>query len=109
MHVVVVTIDIKPGSKDEFVAATLENARNSVAHEPGCYQFDVVQDEQKPSRIYLYEVYRDKSAFEVHMNMSHYLAWRDIVKDLFATPPVLSAGRNLFPSDAVCEHRKPAR
>ncbi len=109
MHVVVVTIDIKLDARERFVAATLENARNSVAHEPGCYQFDVVQDDQKTSRIYLYEVYRDKAAFESHMQMPHYFAWRDAVTELFASPPVLGAGPNLFPGDAVCEQRKPAR
>jgi quinol monooxygenase YgiN len=109
MHVVVVTIDVKLEAKDGFVAATLENARSSVAGEPGCSQFDVVQDERNPTRIYLYEVYRDKAAFEIHMTMAHYFAWRDTVKDLFAAPPVLGAGRNLFPADAVCEQRKPTR
>ena len=64
MHIVIVTIDVKPEVTDRFITAMLENARNSVELEPGCLRFDVVRDEQNPNRIYLYEVYRDKSAFD---------------------------------------------
>ncbi len=103
MHVVVVTIDVKPDVVERFAAATVENARNSVIHEAGCFRFDVVRDEQHPNRIYLYEVYRDKAAFDTHMTMPHYFAWRDAVKDWLAAPPVLGCGPNLFPMDADWE------
>lgn len=99
MHVVVVTIDIKPDYAEPFVAAMLENARNSTLREPGCLRFDVVQDAKWPNRFYLYEVYRDQAAFDAHMQMPHYFAWRDTVKDWFAAPPVLGCGPNLFPTD----------
>ena len=100
MHIVIVTIDIKPELTDRFIAAMLENAKNSVTLEPGCFRFDVARDEQNPNRIYLYEAYKDKSAFDAHVKMPHYHAWRDTVKDWFAAPPVLGRGPNLFPADA---------
>ena len=100
MHVVVVTIDIKPDVVERFIAAMVENARNSVACEAGCLRFDVIRDERTPNRIYLYEVYRDKAAFDTHMTMRHYFSWRDTVKDWFAAPPVLGCGPNVFPADA---------
>jgi len=100
MYVLVVTIDIKPGFKEQFVAAMLEDARGSVANEPGCLRFDVIQDEQNANRIYLYEVYRDKSAFDAHTQTPHFIKWRDTVKDWLASPPVVGTGSNIFPSDA---------
>jgi autoinducer 2-degrading protein len=99
MHIVMVTIDIKSEFMDRFITAMLENATSSVTVEPGCFRFDVVRDEQNRNRVYLYEVYKDKAAFDVHVKMPHYHAWRDTVKDWFAAPPVLARGLNLFPMD----------
>jgi quinol monooxygenase YgiN len=105
MHVVVVTIDIKPDAVERFLAAMVENAQNSLAHEAGCLRFDVIRDERIPNRIYLYEVYRDQAAFAAHMTMPHYLAWKETVKDWFAAPPVLGCGPNVFPGDADWDRR----
>ena len=100
MHVLVVTINIKPGFKERFVAAMLDDARGSVGSEAGCVRFDVIQDEQEPNRIYLYEVYADRAAFDVHLTTPHFLKWNETVKDWFASPPVVGAGPSLFPSDS---------
>ncbi len=100
MYALVVTIDIKPGQKDPFIAAMLDDARGSVHNEPGCIRFDIIQDEHDVNRIYLYEVYADRAAFDAHMNTPHFLAWQDTVKDWFAKPPVVGSGPSIFPLDA---------
>ena len=100
MYALVVTIDIKPGFKEQFIEAMLEDARGSVTREPGCLRFDVIQDEQNANRIYLYEVYADKAAFDAHTKAPHFITWRDTVQDWFASPPVVGSGPNIFPFDA---------
>jgi quinol monooxygenase YgiN len=100
MYVLVVTIDIKAGFKERFVEAILEDARGSVTNEPGCVRFDVIQDEERPDRIYLYEVYTSKTAFDAHTQTPHFLRWRDTVKDWFASPPIVGKGPNVFPADS---------
>ncbi len=99
MYVLVVTIDIKPDRKDAFIAAMLDDARGSVRNEPGCVRFDVMQDEHNVNRIYLYEVYADRAAFDAHTKTPHFLTWQDAVKDWFATPPVVGSGPSIFPTD----------
>jgi (4S)-4-hydroxy-5-phosphonooxypentane-2,3-dione isomerase len=99
MHILVVTIDIKPQFREQFLAAMLDDARGSVADEPGCVRFDVIQDEKDANRIYLYEVYQDRTAFEYHMTTPHFLKWRDATKDWFVSPPVVGSGPNIFPSN----------
>lgn len=99
MYVLVVTIDIKPGFEEKFVAEMLDDARGSVRNEPGCVRFDIVQDEKEPNRIHLYEVYKDRAAFDTHMTMAHFLKWKDAVQDWFAAPPVVGAGPSIFPAD----------
>ncbi len=99
MYVLVVTIHIKPGCADRFVAAMLDDACGSVGSEPGCVRFDVIQDEKEPNRIYLYEVYKDRAAFDFHMTTPHFLRWNETVRDWLASPPVVGAGPNIFPAD----------
>ncbi len=109
MHVLVVTIDIKPAFKDKFLAAMLDDARGSVGNEPGCVRFDIIQDDKKPNRIYLYEVYKDRAAFDVHMTTPHFLRWNETVKDWFASPPVVGSGPSIFPADADRSRNRKAR
>ena len=49
----------------DFLAATLVNARASLA-EPGVLRFDVVCDEADPAHVVLTEVYRDEEAAAAH-------------------------------------------
>lgn len=94
-----VTLQIKPERLDAFLEAMLQNASSAVRDEPGCLRFDVVQDQEDPNRIYLYEVYRDEAALDAHRQSPHYLKWRDTVQDWYAAPAVRRLGRNVFPSD----------
>jgi quinol monooxygenase YgiN len=100
MYVLSVTIDIKPGYKEKFIAEMLEDARGSVRNEPDCVRFDVIQDEKEPNRIFLYEVYTDRAAFAYHMITPHFLKWKETTQDWFAAPPVVGIGQSIFPSDA---------
>ena len=99
MYTLLVTIEIKPEFRDRFVEEMVLNAKGAVEDEPGCFQFDVVQDANDPNKLYLYEVYRDRAAFEAHLQAPHFLRWRDAVKDWRAAPQQSVTGHNLFPSD----------
>jgi quinol monooxygenase YgiN len=98
MYIVHVHIQIKSGSEDAFIAATLENARNSV-REPGIARFDFLRDTADPSRFVLVEVYRDTDAAVRHKETKHYAVWRDTVADMMAEPRVGTKYQNLFPGD----------
>jgi len=81
MFVILAPIQIKEGFREKFVEAMVEDARDSVAHEPGCLRFDVIQDAGDPNRIWVYEVYKDEKAFEAHMQTPHFLKWKQTVAD----------------------------
>ena len=57
MFIAHVFVDVKPEKVDAFKAATLENARNST-QEPGIARFDVIQQQDDPTKFVLVEVYR---------------------------------------------------
>ena len=65
MFVVHVHVHVKPESIDAFKQASLTNARESVK-EPGVARFDVVQQQDDPSRFVLVEVYRSLEANAAH-------------------------------------------
>jgi ATP-dependent Clp protease ATP-binding subunit ClpC len=74
-HVVLVQVTIRPEMSEEFEAALLHNARESVRRDPGCLRFDVSQDKEHPSRWVLYEVYENPQAHAVHRQSPHFLAY----------------------------------
>jgi autoinducer 2-degrading protein len=85
MLVVHVHVHVIAAHVDAFKAATVENARQSLA-EPGIARFDVVQQIDDPTRFVLVEVYRSVEATAAHKETRHYQVWRDAVADMMATP-----------------------
>ena len=83
MLVVHVHVHVKPECVDAFKPATLTNARESLK-EPGVARFDVVQQQDDPTRFVLVEVYRDANAAGAHKEMKHYPVWRDAVAPMMA-------------------------
>lgn len=85
MYIVSVTIFVKPEFADPFVAATLDNARNT-RKEPGNVRFDVARCADDPGRFLLYEAYHTLEDFKAHQQMPHYFRWRDAVTNWMAQP-----------------------
>lgn len=98
MFVVHVFVHVKPDQIESFKTATLENARNSV-QEPGIARFDVLQQQDDPSRFVLVEVYRTKDDPAKHKETAHYQKWRDTVTDMMAEPRSSIKYANLFPDE----------
>jgi (4S)-4-hydroxy-5-phosphonooxypentane-2,3-dione isomerase len=98
MLVALVYVHIKPEYLEAFKEATLENARNSV-QEPGVARFDVIQQEDDPTRFVLVEVYRDAEAPARHKETAHYAKWRSVAEDMMAEPRSGIRYQSLFPGD----------
>ena len=75
MHIVLVLATVKPELLEEFEQSLLHNARESVAHDPGCLRFDVSQSQDDPTRWVLHEVYTDAGAHALHRQSAHFLAY----------------------------------
>ena len=97
MLVVHVFVQVKPESVERFVAATLENARNSV-REPGVVRFDVLRQEDDPTRFVFVEIYRTPEDPARHKATPHYAAWRDAVEPMMAEPRRSVKYSALFPA-----------
>jgi quinol monooxygenase YgiN len=99
MLVVHVHVHVKPEHVEAFKQVTLANARESLK-EPGVARFDVVQQQDDPSRFVLVEGYRDTAAAAAHKETKHYPVWRDAVAPMMAEPRFSVKFSNVFPDDA---------
>jgi autoinducer 2-degrading protein len=97
MLVVHVHVRVRPGRADDFLAASRENARASLA-EPGVLRFDVIQDQEDPEHVVLVEVYRDGDASAAHKQTGHYATWRDRVAEMMAEPRTSQKYSAVFPA-----------
>jgi len=98
MLIVHVFVHVKFDHLEAFEAATLENARNSV-REPGIARFDVIRQQDDPTRFVLVEVYRTADDPARHKETAHYQKWRDTVTEMMAEPRTSVKYTNVFPDE----------
>lgn len=98
MFIVHVFVNVKAEQVEAFRSATVENARNSMK-EPGIARFDVIQQQDEPTRFVLVEVYHTRDDPALHKETAHYQKWRDTVADMMAEPRTSIKYRNVFPDE----------
>ena len=81
MFAVTVTFVVKEQHIGDFEDVMKAQAINSLTREVGCHHFDVCFDSSDKSRVFLYELYTDKAAFEAHLKTDHFLNFDSTVKD----------------------------
>lgn len=99
MLIVHVHVHVKPEYIEAFKAASIENAQSSVL-EPGVVRFDVLQQQDDPSRFVLVEIYRTEEDPARHKETAHYLKWRDTVAEMMAQPRGSVKYTAIFPDES---------
>ena len=85
MIATLVFVDVKPENVEDFRKITLYNHENS-RKEAGNVRFDVLQDNNDPTKFVLYEVFASEEAAAFHKTTEHYLKWRETVAPYMASP-----------------------
>ena len=80
MIALVVSLRVKPGHRDDFLAAITKNAKATFTDEPGCHYFDVNVDTADDHHFVFYELYTDEAAVDTHRTTPHYAEWRAAVE-----------------------------
>jgi autoinducer 2-degrading protein len=99
MHIIHVFLHVKADKIEAFKTLTLDNARNS-RKEPGCVRFDVLQQQDDPTKFEFVEIYKDVSDLDHHKTTEHYARWSDGVGDLLVEPRTRNLLTNVDPADA---------
>ena len=98
MLVVHIRVHVKPECVEAFKEATRLNARLSLL-ELGVLRFDVLQQQDDPTRFVLVEVYRRAEAAAEHKETPHYPVCRDTVAPMMAEARFSVKFDNVFPDD----------
>jgi autoinducer 2-degrading protein len=98
MLIVHVHVRVKADQAEAFRAVSIENAKQSVK-EPGVARFDVIQQQDDPTRFVLVEVYRTADDPAGHKETAHYKKWRDTVESMMAEPRTSVKYINVFPDE----------
>ncbi len=98
MFIVHVFVHVKAEQVESFKRATMANSRASL-QEPGIARFDVIQQQDDPTRFVLVEVYRTPEAAAQHKETAHYQTWRDTVAEMMAEPRTSIKFHNVYPDD----------
>jgi autoinducer 2-degrading protein len=83
-YVVAVEFRLKDGAAGAFMPVIRAQAKNSLEREPGCLHFDVCTDPDDPGRVFLYEIYTDRAAFDAHRGTDHYAGFTEASTPLIA-------------------------
>jgi quinol monooxygenase YgiN len=84
MRAILAYLTAKPGKEAEFKEQMIAQARRCLANEPGCLQFDVVQDPKNTARLVMLEVYKDDDAIKAHQESQHFKDFRPVIQELVA-------------------------
>jgi autoinducer 2-degrading protein len=81
---ITVAFELVEGAFPEFHRLVAENAALSVGLEPDCLRFDVLTpaDAVVPTHVFLYEIYRDRAAFDLHLASDHFRQFDQRSRDL---------------------------
>ena len=97
-YVQVAEIEVDPVQIDAYRAAMQEQIDAAIRNEPGVLVLYAVSEKHNPTHVKVFEVYRDRSAYEAHLGSDHFKKYKTSVdkmvkslKLMQATPIMLGA------------------
>jgi quinol monooxygenase YgiN len=94
----VAEIEVDPAQLDAYRTAVKEQIDAAIRKEPGVLVLYAVSEKDKPNSVKVFEIYRDRSAYEAHLDSDHFKKYKGTVatmvkslKLLQATPIALGA------------------
>ena len=81
---VTVKFEVLRQHSQEFLMLVKQNAVTSVAMEPECLRFDILQssDNGVLVEIFLYELYVSRQSFDYHLSSSHFVNFDSATKHM---------------------------
>lgn len=104
VFIVHVSIKVKEEHIAAFKEATIENAEKSL-NETGVARFDVLQQQDDPTKFLLVEVYYTSEDQLKHRETEHFKKWRATITNLIAEPYQFIKYDNVFPHELGWDSR----
>jgi autoinducer 2-degrading protein len=98
MYAVLAKVTVQPEHVERFLRY-LDADRKGTIEEAGCLRFDVLRDRTTPNVFYLYEIYRDQAAYDLHRQQPYLQAMFKEAGDTLACPPEGYFADTMWPSE----------
>lgn len=89
LFAITVAIALHSEAHERFVPLVRANAAASLEGEPECLRFDVLTPLSGGDDVLLYEIYRDRAAFERHLATPHFLAFDEATRDMVVKKTIM--------------------
>ncbi len=96
MYAVIVTFQTTDEAANRFRQRVVQQAKDSLQNEDGCLAFDVWTSSETPDTIFLYEIYTDRAAFDLHIETAHFKAFDADVQEMVKSKTVVLQDRALW-------------
>jgi quinol monooxygenase YgiN len=93
-HIQIAEIAVDPAQLDSYKAAVAEQIEAAIRLEPGVLVLYSVSNKDDPTRITVFEIYRDREAYLAHLKAPHFLKYK-------ATVETMVKSLKLIPVDVV--------
>lgn len=102
MHVLLVSIRVKPENSEQFIQVTRENVRETLK-EPGVLRFDLLRQADDPGHFVLFEVYRKAEDHAQHRETEHYKRWNAVADPMMTEARTRVIYESVFPKESGWE------
>ena len=81
-YVQVAELEIEPAQLEAYKAAVAEHAATAIRAEPGVLVLYAVAEKDNPTRIRVFEVYADTSAYKAHLEAPHFKKYKAVTEKM---------------------------
>lgn len=90
-YVQVAEIEIDPAQMDAYRAAVQEQIDAAIRKEPGVMVLFAVSEKDNPTHVRVFEVYRDRNAYQAHLGSDHFKKYKTTVEKMVKSLKLVQA------------------
>ena len=90
-YVQVAEIEVDPAQMDAYRTAIQEQIDAAIQKEPGVLVLYAVSEMDKPNHVKVFEIYRDRKAYELHLGSDHFKKYKATVEKMVKSLKLVQA------------------
>ena len=90
-YIQVAEIEVDPAQVNAYRAAVQEHIEAAIRKEPGVLVLYAVHEKEDPTRVRVFEIYRDRDAYEAHLGTDHFKKYKATVATMVKSLKLVQA------------------
>lgn len=104
-HIQIAEIVVDPAHLERYKAAVAEQIAAAIRLEPGVLVLYSVASKEDPSKIFVFEIYRDRDAYLAHLKAPHFLKYKATVEPMVKSLTLIPVERIMLGDRASHDHQ----